>query len=60
MCYCVYRIEADFFLERNNMDNINRLGQLIIRYRENMAYYHDIKNAYNETECRDEYISPLF
>lgn len=41
------------------MDNINRLGQLIIRYRENMAYYHDIKNAYNETECRDEYISPL-
>ncbi len=59
MCYCVYRIEADFLLERNNMDNINRLGQLIIRYRENMAYYHDIKNAYNETECRDEYISPL-
>lgn len=24
-----------------------------------MSYYHDAKNAYNETECRDEYISPL-
>lgn len=24
-----------------------------------MNYYHDSKNAYNETECRDEYISPL-
>lgn len=41
------------------MDNMDRLKQLIIRYRENMAYYHDVKNAYNETECRDEYISPL-
>lgn len=38
---------------------MDRLKQLIIRYRENMAYYHDVKNAYNETECRDEYISPL-
>lgn len=41
------------------MDNIDRLKQLIIRYRESRAYYHDVKNAYNETECRDEYISPL-
>lgn len=41
------------------MDKIDRLKQLVIRYRKSMAYYHDIKNAYNETECRDEYISPL-
>lgn len=41
------------------MDNIDRLKQLIVKYRESMEYYHDTKNAYNETECRDEYISPL-
>ncbi|MDE6621407.1 MAG: Eco57I restriction-modification methylase domain-containing protein [Lachnospiraceae bacterium] len=41
------------------MDNIDRLKQLIIKYHESRAYYHDVKNAYNETECRDEYISPL-
>lgn len=41
------------------MDNIDRLRQLIIRYQKNMAYYHDIRNSYNETECRDEYIDPL-
>lgn len=41
------------------MDNIDRLRQLIIRYQENMAYYHDIRNSYNETECRDEYIDLL-
>lgn len=41
------------------MDKIDRLKQLVIRYRKSMEYYHDIKNAYNETECRDEYISPL-
>ncbi|MCI9080430.1 MAG: N-6 DNA methylase [Lachnospiraceae bacterium] len=41
------------------MDNIDRLRQLVIRYRESMEYYHDTKNSYNETECRDEYISPL-
>lgn len=41
------------------MDNIDKLKQLIIKYRKNIAYYHDMKNAYNETECRDEYISPL-
>lgn len=45
--------------EREDMNNIDRLKQLIIKYRGNSAYYHDVKNAYNETECRDEYISPL-
>lgn len=30
-----------------------------MQYKESMSYYHDAKNAYNETECRDEYISPL-
>ena len=39
--------------------DVERLKQLIKKYRESMSYYHDIKNAYNETECRDEYISPL-
>lgn len=39
--------------------NIERLKQLITQYRESANYYHDTKNAYNETECRDEYISPL-
>lgn len=39
--------------------NIERLKQLIMQYKESMSYYHDAKNAYNETECRDEYISPL-
>ncbi len=39
--------------------NRNRLNQLVDKYRKYQAYYHDNKNAYNETECRDEYISPL-
>ena len=39
--------------------SIDRLKQLIIQYRQSMSYYHDSKNTYNETECRDEYISPL-
>ena len=39
--------------------SIDRLKQLIIQYKQSKSYYHDSKNAYNETECRDEYISPL-
>lgn len=39
--------------------DVERLKQLIKKYKKSMRYYHDIKNAYNETECRDEYISPL-
>lgn len=38
---------------------MERLKQLIIQYKESKSYYRDSKNAYNETECRDEYISPL-
>lgn len=38
---------------------IERLKQLIKQYKESENYYRDAKNAYNETECRDEYISPL-
>ena len=38
---------------------IERLKQLIMQYKESVSYYRDVKNAYNETECRDEYISPL-
>ena len=39
--------------------DLDRLRELVRKYRENMDYYHDTKNSYNETECRDEYISPL-
>lgn len=39
--------------------DLDRLKNLIKKYRENINYYHNIKNAYNETECRDEYINPL-
>lgn len=39
--------------------DLDRLQELIKKYRENMNYYRNTKNAYNETECRDEYISPL-
>lgn len=39
--------------------NLDRLKNLVNKYRENMRFYHDTKNAYNETECRDEYINPL-
>ena len=39
--------------------DLDRLKNLIKKYHENMKYYHDTKNAYNETECRDEYINPL-
>lgn len=38
---------------------IERLKQLVMQYKESVSYYRDAKNAYNETECRDEYISPL-
>lgn len=39
--------------------DLDRLKKLIRKYRENRQYYHDTRNAYNETECRDEYINPL-
>lgn len=39
--------------------DLDRLKKLIKKYRENMTYYHNSQNAYNETECRDEYINPL-
>ena len=39
--------------------DLDRLKYLIKKYHENIKYYHNTKNAYNETECRDEYINPL-
>ena len=36
-----------------------RLEKLVSKYRKSIAYYHDSKNAYNEQNCRDEYISPF-
>lgn len=44
--------------EEDFMD-ISRLKDLIIKYRNNRDYYCNTRNAYNETECRDEYINPL-
>jgi uncharacterized membrane protein YgaE (UPF0421/DUF939 family) len=44
--------------QEEKMD-LNRLKELINKYRENKQYYHDEKNACNETECRNEYINPL-
>ncbi|MDE6845496.1 MAG: hypothetical protein K2J99_06980, partial [Lachnospiraceae bacterium] len=38
---------------------LERLKELIKKYHDNMEYYHNNRNSYNETECRDEYISPL-
>lgn len=32
--------------------DLDRLKKLIRKYRENRQYYHDTRNAYNETECR--------
>lgn len=39
--------------------DVDRLKDLIKKYRENMHYYHNKENSYNETQCRDEYINPL-
>lgn len=39
--------------------DLEKLKRLVKKYHENMDYYRNSKNAYNETECRDEYISPL-
>lgn len=39
--------------------DLAKLEKLVTKYRKHMDYYHDVKNMYNETECRDEYISPL-
>lgn len=39
--------------------SVERLKQLVMKYKDSMNYYHDFRNAYNESECRDEYISPL-
>ncbi len=38
---------------------VEQLKQLIEQYKKSIEYYHNPKNSYNETECRDEYISPL-
>lgn len=39
--------------------DINRLEALVSQFQKNRDYYHNVKNAYNEQSCRDEYISPL-
>ncbi len=39
--------------------DLEKLKELVIKYNKYRSYYHDANNKYNETECRDEYISPL-
>lgn len=41
------------------MTNIEKLKNLIDRFYENLAYYKDNRNNYNEHSCRIEYIDPL-
>ena len=41
------------------MTNTEKLQALADRFRENLAYYKDAKNNYNEHSCRIEYIDPL-
>lgn len=41
------------------MPNLNELQALINHFQENLAYYKDARNAYNEHSCRNEYIDPL-
>ena len=36
-----------------------KLKELMSKYMESINYYHNAQNEYNETECRNEYISPL-
>ena len=37
----------------------DRLEKLVLKYKKSIAYYQDPKNAYNEQNCRDEYINPF-
>lgn len=39
--------------------NKEKLVKLVSQFQENKDYYHNVKNAYNEQSCRDEYINPL-
>lgn len=41
------------------MTNTEKLQALADRFRENLAYYKDSKNNYNEHSCRIEYIDPF-
>lgn len=41
------------------MTNTEKLQALADRFGENLAYYKDTKNNYNEHSCRIEYIDPL-
>lgn len=41
------------------MANIEQLQALVNRFDASLAFYKDIKNAYNEHSCRIEYIDPF-
>lgn len=41
------------------MENKENLQSLVRRFKDNLAYYKDNKNSYNEHSCRIEYIDPF-
>ncbi len=41
------------------MTNLTELQNLVDRFHANIAFYKDVRNAYNEHSCRIEYIDPL-
>ena len=41
------------------MFDLEKLSLLVQRFSENISYYKDNKNAYNEHQCRIEYIDPF-
>ncbi len=41
------------------MDKIKELQTLMVKFEENLDYYHDNKKHYNEHSCRIEYIDPF-
>lgn len=41
------------------MDKLEQLKNLIERFTNNLHYYKDPRQAYNEHSCRNEYIDPL-
>ena len=41
------------------MPNLDELQKLVDRFKVNLIYYKNNKNAYNEHSCRIEYIDPL-
>ena len=41
------------------MDNLAQLSKIVDRFKLNISFYKNAKNAYNEHSCRIEYIDPF-